>query len=55
MNELWFVSLIFFGCITTVIGVYMGAYVQNYYTQRELLREHHRMTLDLMKELGDEL
>lgn len=43
-------SLIFFGSITTMLGVYMGASVVKEEMNKELLRYHHKMTVDLMKE-----
>ena len=53
LSETWiFIVLISAGCF--LIGTGVGAYVQNYYTARAMLEEHHNMKMmhELAKEFG---
>lgn len=51
LSETWiFIFLIGSGCF--LIGTGVGAYVQNYYTARAMLEEHHKFTMKMMHELA---
>ena len=54
LSETWiFIFLISAGCF--LIGTGVGAYVQNYYTARAMLEEHHKFTMKMMHELAKEI